>query len=50
MKVIYMQSTIDYMFSIDPNCLKELEQLGEPKLKEITSSTGEIIKYYVFEI
>lgn len=44
-----MQSTIDYMFSIDPNCLKELEQLGEPKLKEITSSTGETIKYYVFK-
>ena len=49
MKYICLQTTIDYMFSVDPNLLKELETLGEPKVKEIINAKGETIKYYVFE-
>lgn len=44
-----MQATVDYMFKLDPNLLKKLEELGEPEVKEILSSTGEQIKYYVFK-
>jgi hypothetical protein len=49
MKQIYLQTTVDYIFSVDPNLLKILEALGEPKVKEIIDSKGEKIKYYVFE-
>jgi hypothetical protein len=49
MTQIYLQTTVDYMFKINPNLLKELETLGEPKVKEITDSKGENIKYYVFK-
>jgi hypothetical protein len=50
MKYIYLQTTVDYMFKVNPNLLKELETLGEPKVKEIINSKEENIKYYVFEL
>jgi len=37
------------MFSVDPNLLRELEALGEPKVCTFINSNGESIKYYVFE-
>jgi hypothetical protein len=49
MTQIYLQTTVDYMFTVNPNLLNELETLGEPKVKEIINAKGETIKYYVFE-
>ena len=42
MSLIYMQDTIDYMHSVEPNLLEKLISLGEPEIKEDT------IKYYKF--
>jgi len=49
MKIIYLQTTVDYMFQMNPNLLREIEMLGEPKIKEIMNSNNEPIKYYIFE-
>lgn len=43
-----MQSTIDFMHSVDPNLLNTLTQHGEPEIKEIIRDDN--IKYYKFKI
>ncbi len=43
-----MQSTIDYMHSVEPNLLERLVQLGEPEIKEIIKE--DTIKYYKFNV
>ncbi len=46
MSLIYMQDTIDYMHSVEPNLLEKLISLGEPEIKEIIRE--DTIKYYKF--
>ena len=43
-----MQSTIEYMHSIEPNLLERLVGLGEPEIKEIIRD--DYIKYYKFNV
>lgn len=43
-----MQSTIDHMYSTNPNLLETLTQYGEPEIKEILRD--DVIKYYKFKI
>jgi len=48
--VIYMQSTIDYLFTIDPDIpIKIAAVHGVPDINTIVGSTGDVIKYYKFE-
>lgn len=47
MSLIYMQSTIDYMHSVDPKLLDVLIPYGEPEIKEIIRD--DYIKYYKFK-
>jgi len=52
MKQIYLQTTINYMFQVDPEGSQQLfEQMGvEPQMKEIETSSGEPIRYYVYTL
>ena len=45
MKLIYMQSSIDYLHSIDPQLLVALSFLGTPEVIEMNNGT----KYYKYE-
>ena len=48
--VIYMQSTIDYLFSLDPDIpVKIAAVYGTPDINTIVGSNGDVIKYYKFE-
>jgi len=47
MSIIYMQPTIDYMHSVDPNLLNVLIKYGDPEIKEIIRE--DTIKYYKFK-
>lgn len=44
-KLILMQRTVDYVYSIDKNAVLRFEQLGIPEVKETESGT----KYYSYE-
>ena len=46
MSIIYMQPTIDFIHSVDPNLLDKLVSLGEPEIKEVIRE--DTIKYYKF--
>jgi hypothetical protein len=48
MSLIYMQSTIDYMYQKDKKLLDILLQFGEPEIKKIIKEN--IIKYYKFKL
>jgi len=49
MMVIYMQSTIDYLFSLDPDIpIKIAAVHGVPDINTIIGSKGDVIKYYKF--
>jgi hypothetical protein len=48
MILIYMQSTIDYMYQKDERLLDTLLQFGEPEIKEIIKE--DTIKYYKFKL
>ena len=48
MRLIYMQATIDYMHTKDPQMLNDLTKYGEPEIKEIIRD--DVIKYYAFNI
>jgi len=52
MKQIYLQTTINYMFQVDPTGSQQLfESIGsEPQMNEIQSSSGEPIRYYVYNL
>jgi hypothetical protein len=52
MKQIYLQTTINYMFQVDPTGSQQLfESIGsEPQMNEIQSSSGEPIRYYVYSL
>jgi hypothetical protein len=52
MKEIYLQTTINYMFQVDPTGSQQLfEQMGvEPQMNEIQSNSGEPIRYYVYNL
>ena len=43
-----MQSTIDYMHSVNPELLNTLVEFGEPEIKEIIKE--DTIKYYKFKL
>ena len=47
MSLIYMQQTIDFMHSVDPNLLNKLIEHGDPEIKEIIRE--DTIKYYKFK-
>ena len=47
MNLIYMQQTIDFFHSVDPNLLNKLIEHGEPEIKEIIKE--DTIKYYKFK-
>jgi hypothetical protein len=45
-----MQSTIDYLFTIDPDIPVKIAAVhGVPDINTIVGSTGDVIKYYKFE-
>jgi len=48
MSLIYMQSTIDYMYQKDEKLLDTLLQFGEPEIREIVKE--DTIKYYKFKL
>ena len=48
MSLIYMQSTIDYMYQKNEKLLDTLLQFGEPEIKEIIKE--DTIKYYKFKL
>ena len=52
MKQIYLQTTINYMFQVDPEGSQQMfEQMGmEPQMKEIETSGGDTIRYYVYTL
>jgi hypothetical protein len=52
MKQIYLQTTINYMFQVDPEGSQQLfEQMGiEPQMNEIELSNSEPIRYYVYDL
>ncbi len=43
-----MQSTIDYMHTVDPRLVDDLLKYGEPEIKEIIRE--DVIKYYAFNL
>ena len=47
-RLIYMQATIDYMHTKDPQLVNDLIKYGEPETKEIIRD--DVIKYYAFDI
>jgi hypothetical protein len=52
MKQIYLQTTINYMFQVDPEGSQQLfEQMEvEPQVREIETSGGDTIRYYVYTL
>ena len=50
MILIYMQSTIDYMFNTDSHSVREIEmKYGKPDIESIiNTNSGETIRYYRF--
>ena len=52
MTQIYLQTTINYMFQVDPEGSQIM--FGsipvEPEVKEIIGKDGALIKYYVYEL
>ena len=45
-----MQSTIDYLFTIDPDVPNKIATVhGIPDINTIVGSTGDVIKYYKFK-
>ena len=48
MKLVYMQDTIDYMHSKDPQLLDNLVKYGDPEIKEIIRE--DTIRYYLFKL
>jgi hypothetical protein len=52
MKQIFLQDTINYMFSLDQKKAQEMfESMGmEPEVKTIQSKEGNELRYYVYNI
>jgi hypothetical protein len=52
MKQIYLQTTINYMFQVDPEGSQQMfEQMEvEPQVREIETSGGDTIRYYVYTL
>ena len=52
MKQIYLQTTINYMFSTDPEGTQRMfeEMPVEPEMKEIMGSDDVPIRYYVYDL
>ena len=52
MKQIYLQTTINYMFTVNLQGSQQMfEQMGmEPEVKEMISSDSETIRYYVYDL
>ena len=50
MILVYMQSTIDYLFTIDPDVPNKIATVhGIPDINTSVGSTGDVIKYYKFK-
>lgn len=52
MKIIYLQTTINYMFQVDLTGSQQLfESIGsEPQMKEMIGSDDVPIRYYVYDL
>jgi hypothetical protein len=49
MMVIYMQITIDYLFTLDTDIPVKIATVhGTPDINTIVGSNGDVIKYYKF--
>jgi len=50
-KLIYMQSTIDFIIANHNHRITEIESIGVPEIVELTDDKGNTInKYYKFNI
>lgn len=51
MILIYPQFTVDYIHSINPESVMDIEKnYGKPEIKEILSTKGDFIRYYKFKL
>lgn len=50
MILVYMQVTIDYLFTLDPDIPTKIAVVhGAPDINTIVGSKGDVIKYYKFK-